>query len=296
MSFAQLKKGKKDFQALAAQMKTAGKGSFSKDERLWELTVDKSGVGQAIIRFLPAPTGHEFPYVLRYGHGFKNPTTNKWLIENCPTTLGQGTPCPICERNSELWNTGTETNKNIVRERKRQQSYYANIYVVNDPANPENNDKVFLFRFGSKIFEMITDKISPQFEEEAVNVFDFWEGANFRLRSTMVNKQRSYDKSTWDTSGPLFNCKDEDELNEKLEEVYNKEHNLLDLIAPKEFKTYEQLTTRLNQTLGVSAKPVQQEQQVEDDFPFEPDEQVVTEEKSLKMDDDLSEYADLLNS
>ena len=300
MSFANLKAKRKDFAGLAEQMKDAGKGGgYKKDERFWELPVDKSGTGSAVIRFLPAPADHELPYVLRYAHGFQNKTSGKWLIENCPTTMGQNTPCPICERNSELWNTGLESNKTIVRERKRGLSYFSNIYVVNDPVNPENNGKVFLFRFGPKIFEKITNKISPEFADETpVNVFDFWEGANFRLKAVKVAGQRSYDHSSWDTEGPLFKCASEDELNSKLEEVYNSEYSLKELVDPKEFKSYDQLMTRLNQTLGVAQV---QEQSVstsapqtsEDDLPFDPD---PVQDVGVKIDEDLADYERLLNA
>ncbi len=298
MSFASLKNNRKNFGDLAKQMKEGGQGGYKKDERFWELTVDKSGTGSAVIRFLPAPAGHEYPYVLRYAHTFQNKTNQKWLIENCPTSLGSDHPCPVCERNSELWNTGIESNKTIVRERKRKLSYYANIYVVNDPSNPENNDKVFLFKFGPKIYEKITNKISPEFEDEQpINVFDFWEGANFRLKAVKVSGQRSYDHSSWDNPSPLFkNCTDEDELNAKLEEVYNKEYPLKELVDPKEFKSYDQITTRLNQTLGSAVvQPQVTETSIpeEDDLPFDPTPSIDT---GIQMDEDLDEYNQLLNS
>jgi len=181
MSFKDMKsRSKKGFEKLNKELEKINTSNSSfKDDRIWKATQDKSGNGYAVIRFLPAPEGEDVPWVRRFNHGFKGP--GGWCIENCPTTIDGS--CPICEANSELWNSGTESNKNIARDRKRKLSYYANILVVSDSTHPENDGKVFLFRFGKKIFDKIQEAMNPEFEDEnPVNPFDFWEGANFKLK------------------------------------------------------------------------------------------------------------------
>ena len=246
MSFAALKKRRgSDIQDLAKRVKEQESSGFEKDSRFWELTKDKqTGLGEAIIRFLPESDGSDTPFVLRYNHGFKEEKTGRWFIENCPTTLGEN--CPVCESNSEYWNTGIDANKKISSARKRQKSYYSNIYVVSDPANPENNGKVFLYRYGVHIFKMISDTLTPEFDgDERVNVFDLWEGANFRLRATKnQNKQTTYEKSSFANPTPL---KDSDE---ELEQIWKQQHKLEDLIAPSEFKSSAELLSQFNRVIG----------------------------------------------
>ena len=305
MSFANLKKQSGSFAKIKERMAADKQGARSyKDDRFWSLTV-KDGVGSAIIRFLPPSEGEEIPYVLRYDHAYHNPLTKKWFIENCPSTIGQ--PCPLCTNNSEKWNSGIESEQQIARKRKRQKRYYANVYIVDDPAEPANNGKVFIYKFGPKIFDKISDKINPEFaDEESCDVFDLWNGANFRLRAHTVNGQRSYDKSTFDAPSALL---DDDA---ELEKVYNAQHKLQDLVTPKEFKTYAELEARFNNVEGVTAKvedhkipepvkarpqPVAQEVAEDDDIPFDtganPEPQKT--ENSGNVDELLAEYEELLN-
>lgn len=238
MSFANLKRNKGNFAELKEKMKAEQNQNSYQDDRIWNLTVDDHGNGSAVIRFLPPVEGESLPYAMRYSHGFKDPKTGKWFIENCPSTIGQ--PCPVCEANGVLWNTGDEANKNIARSRRRQTSYYANVYIVNDPAKPENNGKVFIYRFGVKIFEMIMDQIEPKFDDQTpCNVFDFWEGANFNLRAyNNQARQRSYDKSSFASPSQLL------PTDEEMEAVYNQQYKLQEFLAPTEFKTYEDLSKR----------------------------------------------------
>lgn len=305
MSFANLKKQSGSFAKIKERMAADKQGARSyKDDRFWSLTV-KDGVGSAIIRFLPPSDGEEIPYVLRYDHAYQNPMTKKWFIENCPSTIGQ--PCPVCTNNSEKWNSGIESEQAIARKRKRQKRYYANVYIVDDPAEPANNGKVFIYKFGPKIFDKISDKINPEFaDEEACDVFDLWNGANFRLRAHTVNGQRSYDKSTFDAPSALL---DDDA---ELEKVYNAQHKLQDLVTPKEFKTYAELEARFNNVEGVTVKvedheipepvkarpqPVAQEVDDSDDIPFDTGAKAETPkaETSGNVDELLAEYEELLN-
>ena len=167
------------------------------DERLWKPELDKSGTGSAVIRFLPAVDGEELPWVKVWKHAFQGPT-GKWFIENSLTTLNQKDP--VSEHNSELWNTGLESDKETARKQKRKLEYYSNIYVVSDPKHPENNGKVFLFRYGKKIFDKIMAAMQPEFEDETpINPFDFWEGANFKLKIRKVDGFWNYDKSEFDS-------------------------------------------------------------------------------------------------
>lgn len=240
MSFKDLKKrrGRKGTEQLAdeaAKMNKPG-GSFD-DDRFWKPTRDKSDNGFAVIRFLPAVANEDIPWVRIFSHGFQGPT-GKWYIENCPTTLGQ--KCPACEGNSELWNSGIEANKDIARRRKRRLQYISNVYIVSDPKNPENEGKVFLYKYGVKIFDKLMESMNPEFEDESpVNPFCFWEGANFKLKIRRVKGFVNYDKSEFEAASQLL---DADE--EALETLYKTQHSLQQFIATTEFKKYEVLKDR----------------------------------------------------
>lgn len=248
MSFANLKRNRDSLadkltKAIETTTQTAEAGSKD-DTRFWTATVDKSGNGMATIRFLPAPgvDGEDgLPWVRRFDHGFQGP--GGWFIDNCLTTTGD--KCPVCEHNSTLWNSGIEANKDIVRKQKRRLSYVANIYVVSDPAHPENDGTVRLFKFGKKIFDKISEAMNPEFADETpVNPFDLWDGANFKLKIRNVEGYRNYDKSEFAAQGALF---DDDD---KLEAVYKQEYSLKDFTDKKNFKPYEQLKARLDKVLG----------------------------------------------
>ena len=229
----------------AAEKLNGGTKSYT-DDRFWSPTVDKAGNGYAVIRFLPAPAGEDLPYTRYWDHGFKG-STGRWYIENSLTTIGQ--PDPVSELNTKLWNSGREEDKDIVRQRKRRLHYVSNILVVSDPSNPSNDGKVFLFKFGKKIFDKCTDVMQPQFQdEEPVNPFDFWGGANFKLKIRQVEGYRNYDKSEFEKPSALFNS-DEN----RLKEVYDKLHSLKDFTDPKNYKSYAELSAKLKQVLGDEA-------------------------------------------
>jgi hypothetical protein len=223
------------------------KSNFQKDEREWKPTVDKAGNGYAVIRFLPAPQGEDMPWVRIFNHGFQGPG-GKWYIENSLTTLNKQDP--VSELNSELWNSGVEANKEIARKQKRRLNYYANVLVVEDSANPDAVGQVYLYKFGKKIFDKIKDVMQPQFEDEnPVNPFDFWEGANFKLKIRQVEGYRNYDKSEFDSPSPLA----EDDAN--IEATWNKQHSLQGVIAPDQFKSYEELKSKLDLVLKGTTAP-----------------------------------------
>ena len=217
--------------------KTSGSG----DDRLWKPEVDKAGNGYAVIRFLPAPDGEDLPWAKLYTHAFQG--TGGWFIENSLTTLGQKDP--VSEHNSQLWNSGIESDKEIARKQKRKLSYYANIYVVKDSANPHNEGQVFLYKFGKKIFDKITAAMQPEFEDEdPINPFDFWVGANFKLKIKKVAGYWNYDSSEFDRQSALL---DDDDA---MEAIWKKEYSLAELVAPDQFKSYDELKKRLDYVLG----------------------------------------------
>lgn len=216
------------------------------DTRFWKPTRDKAGNGYAVIRFLPAKDGEDLPWVRYWDHGFKGPT-GLWYIENSLTSIGQDDP--VSEHNSVLWNSGRDEDKALAREQKRRLHYVSNVLVVSDPSNPENEGKVFLYKFGKKIFDKIMDVMQPQFaDEEPVNPYDFWEGADFKLKIRKVEGWVNYDKSEFSAPAPLFNG-DENQL----QEVYDKLYSLQDFLDPKNYKSYDELKAKLNKVLGVSA-------------------------------------------
>ena len=244
-SLSELRKNRGNFDSLMKEVEKIANPTNEKrgdDDRLWKPSVDKAGNGQAVLRFLPAPPGEELPWVRVYDHGFQGPT-GKWYIENSLTTINK--PDPLGELNSELWNSGIEANKEIARKQKRRLSYISNVLVVRDPSNPENEGKVFLYKYGKKIFDKIKDVMQPTFEDEKpVNPFDLWEGANFKLRIRQVEGYRNYDKSEFDGNTPL------DENEDKLEAIWKQTHSLAAFLDPSNFKSYDELKTKLNTVLG----------------------------------------------
>ena len=244
MSFANLKKQSKLGSLTAKLVKEVEKlntNGTSGDDRLWKLEVDKSGNGYAVIRFLPAPDGEDLPFVKLYSHAFQGP--GGWYIENSLTTLGSKDP--VSEYNSQLWNNGTDAGKDAARKQKRKLTYISNIYVVKDPANPENEGKVFLYKYGKKIFDKLTAAMQPEFEdEEAIDPFDFWQGANFKLKAKNVAGYRNYDSSEFTAVTPLL---DDDDA---LESVWKKENSLKEFIDADQFKSYDDLKKRLEYVLG----------------------------------------------
>ena len=245
MSFANLKRNKSNISKLIQAAESAGGGNEKKsygDDRLWKPSVDKAGNGFAILRFLPAAEGAELPWVRYWDHGFKGPT-GQWYIEKSLTSIGQQDP--VSEHNSELWDTGIEANKDTVRRQKRRLHYVVNALVVSDPANPQNEGKVMLYQFGKKIFDKIMDVMQPQFQDEdPINPFDFWAGANFKLKIRQVEGYRNYDKSEFASGTAL--SQDDDEL----EGYYNSMHDLTEFTDAKNYKTYDELKTKLDRVLG----------------------------------------------
>ena len=257
MSFANLKKQSKLGSLTAKLVKEVEKmnnNGATGDDRLWKLDVDKSGNGYAVIRFLPPPDKEDLPFVKLYSHAFQGP--GGWYIENSLTTLGQKDP--VSEYNSELWNNGTDAGKETARKQKRKLTYISNIYVVKDPANPENEGKVFLYKFGKKIFDKLTAAMQPEFEdEEAIDPFDFWQGANFKLKAKNVAGYRNYDSSEFAAVTPLL---DDDDA---LEAIWKKQYSLEEFVAADQFKSYDDLKKRLESVLRVGSTRIQQTEDLE---------------------------------
>ena len=249
MSFASLKKQSSLGSLTAKLVKEVEKTNkvSNGDERLWKPEVDKAGNGYAVIRFLPAPDGEDLPWVKMYSHAFQGP--GGWYIENSLTTLNQKDPCS--EFNTSLWNSGVESDKQIARNQKRKLAFYSNIYVVKDPANPENEGKVFLYKFGKKIFDKIMGAMQPEFEDETpLNPFDFWQGADFKVKIKKVAGYWNYDSSEFAAAAPLL--KDDDAL----EQLWKKEYSLSEIVAADQFKTYDELKKRLESVLRLNQTTV----------------------------------------
>ena len=295
MSFSNLKK-QSSLGSLTAklvqQVEKMNKGSNGVDDRLWKPEVDKAGNGYAVIRFLPAPDGEDLPWAKLYTHAFQG--TGGWYIENSLTTLGSKDP--VSEYNSQLWNSGVDSDKEVARKQKRKLSYYSNVYVVKDPSNPSNEGKVFLFRYGKKIFDKITAAMQPEFEDETpINPFDFWAGANFKIKIKKVAGYWNYDSSEFAAPAPLL---DDDDA---MEAVWKQEHSLAEIVAPDQFKSYEDLKKRLDYVLGLTVVPKKQDPEVaNEEFVQTPSEEravVDTTPSSVNPDEDeedaLSYFAKL---
>jgi predicted DNA-binding antitoxin AbrB/MazE fold protein len=247
LDFSQLKRDRSSVADLAAKLsKLTGNNERTTDDRMWYPNVDKAGNGYAVVRFLPTPKGEDVPFIRMWDHGFQGP--GGWYIENSLTTIGQNDP--VSEHNSRLWNSGNEADKEVARKQKRRLSFIANVLVIEDSLNPENNGKVRLFKFGKKIYDKLNEAMNPQFKDETpLNPFDFWEGADFRIKIRTVEGYRNYDKSAFDSASALF---DGDE--EKLKEVWESEHSLKEFLDPKNFKPYAELQAKLEKVLGLSAE------------------------------------------
>lgn len=257
-----------DFSQISSAFESiANPGQQSKnnyeDDRIWKPTPDKAGNATATIRFLPKHPDDELPWVKVFSHGFQGPG-GRWYIENSLTTLGESDP--VGELNSKLWNSGVEANKEIARKQKRRLHFYSNILVIADPANPENEGKVMLFRYGKRIFDKIMDKAKPTFEDEKpVNVFDLWEGANFKLRMKKVEGYPNYDSSSFSDPAPVAPS------DEAILEIVNKQYRLAEFLDRKNFKSYEELKTKLDQVLsGEGGVAASASDLVQEDIPSQP--------------------------
>ena len=289
MSFENLKRNRDQISKLVSAAEKVNGNTDTKsyaDERIWKPTVDKAGNGYAVIRFLPAPEGEELPWVRYWDHGFKGPT-GLWYIENSLTSIGQNDP--VGELNSRLWNSGIESDKEKARTQKRRLHYVTNIYIVSDPSNPDNEGKVFLYKFGKKIFDKIMDVMQPAFQDETpINPFDFWEGANFKLKIRNVEGYRNYDKSEFDSASQLAE-------DDQLESVYGKMHSLKEFTEPSNYKTYDELKAKLMRVLGeeatAGAYTVKEEVKINEPVPaYEP---MTAEQVDTSEDDTMSYFAKL---
>jgi hypothetical protein len=294
-------KNNKAFSTLLAAVEKAKNGTpANRDDQYWRCEQDKAGNGFAVIRFLPGKTDDDLPFVKTFSHGFQSPTTGKWFIEDCPTTIGQ--TCPVCTANNPLWATGAEKDKEVARKRKRKQAYIANVLVVSDPKNPDNEGKVFLFKFGPKIFDKIKDKIDPPKDEqgnlidpddEAMNPFDADEGANFKLKMRKVEGYANYDKSEFEKASSI-----------DFDSIKGQMHDLGQFVDPKNFKTYDELEKKFNTiwsgASGAAAAPKVQRDEEDDDKDFvkETVKKAATKpapkkEESSDDDDDLNYFRKL---
>lgn len=302
MSFAELKRNRTDLSKLVEQAKeTTGTTQTrqSDDPRFWQPTRDKAGNGYAVIRFLPGDAKAATPWIRYWDHAFKGPT-GQWYIEKSLTSIGQQDP--LSELNSKMWNSGIESDKGIVRQRKRNLRYVANVLIVSDPSNPENEGQVKLYRFGKKIFDKIMDSMQPQFPDETpVNPFDMWEGADFTVKIRKVEGYPNYDASSFKAPAAVPGS------DEELEALYNKQYDLNEWTDPTNYKTYDELKARLALVLGESAPRTQKQEaslELDDEIPdfpaaaasapaSAPAPVVATAEAASEDDDTMSYFAKL---
>lgn len=262
-NFSSLRKNRKSLiDKLADEVKKSANPAKNSgaDDRFWKLSVDaKTGIGYAKIRFLAAPKNEELPWARVFSHGFQGPS-GSWFIENCPTSL-ENRPCPVCKENNKLWNSGIESDKDVVRQRKRKLSFISNILVIEDKAHPENEGKVFLFKYGKKIHDKITELVEPQFPDQApANPFDFWEGCDFKLKAQKVAGYQNYDRSEFTEPSELFEGDDDAK-----ETLWGQEYSLIAFTQEDQFKSYEELSSRLTRALTGDSddRPASASEQIE---------------------------------
>ena len=286
-SFANLKRSSGNLDKLSKAIEKLNTSETpTKEDNFWKPEVDKAGNGYAVIRFLPQPSvdgDDALPWAKVFNHGFQGP--GGWYIENSLTTLNQKDP--VSEYNSQLWNSGIEANKEVARKQKRRLSYIANIYVVEDSKNPQNQGKVFLYKFGKKIFDKINEAMNPAFEDEKpLNPFDMWEGANFKLKIRKVEGYQNYDKSEFESPSALLND------DAKLEAIWKKEYSLKEFLLPENFKSYDELKARLDKVLGLDGSPVVAKTTVEQAKAM-PRKPVMADAGIAEDDDDLAYFSKL---
>ena len=291
MSFATLKKNSNSsFEKLTRELeKVASTEKNTGDDRLWKPELDKSGNGYAVIRFLPPPEGEELPWAKVFSHAFQGP--GGWYIENSLTTIGKSDP--VGDLNRKLWNSGRDSDKEIARKQKRKLSYFSNIYVVRDSLHPENEGRVFLFKYGKKIYDKIVAAMQPEFEDEKpINPFDFWTGADFKLKIRKLDGFWNYDKSEFAPQGTLGDFSDGE-----LEDIYSKSYSLTEFTADSNFKTYEDLEKRLGTVLAARKTVVDMEtEEVEEEViptPVAVQEEVKPKQSHDEESDTLSFFANL---
>lgn len=291
MSFSDFKKrSQNSIEDLQKKLESTEKKESYKDDRFWRPELDSASNGYAVIRFLPSSEGEDLPWAKYYSHGFQG--KGGWFIENCPTTIGG--KCPLCEVNNDLWNSGLESDKDIARQRKRRLHYVSNILVVTDPANPQNEGKIFLYKYGKKIFDKIQESMNPEFQDEdAVNPFDFWGGADFRLKVRKVAGFINYDKSEFSAPSALMDGDDT-----KLEELWKKQYALAEFTDPSNFKSYDELKKRLTEVLGGDVRATEMENRNTaedvDDSPAVSQDSPTTENSSGGEESDALSYFEKL--
>lgn len=254
VNFATFKKNSSNIDALASKIAKMNKGKTEEysgdDNRFWYPDVDKAGNGYAVIRFLPGPAvdgDDAAPFVKYFHHGFKTPK-GKWYIENSLTSLDKKDP--VGELNRRLWNSKIDEYVAIARKQKRKLNYISNIMVIEDSKNPENNGKIFLYRYGKKIFDKINEAMFPLFpDKQKFDPFNFWEGANFKLKIRNVSDFRNYDMSEFMSQSKLNNLSDEE-----LEKIWRMEYSLADFVSPDKFKSYDELKTKLDEAIGCDSE------------------------------------------
>jgi len=305
VDFAKLKaqSGQKSLDKLTSELnKISGKGTQEsfKDDRLWYPNVDKAGNGYAVIRFLPAPGEEDVPFVRLFEHGFKGPT-GSWYIENSLTTIGKQDP--VGEYNTQLWNSGLESDKEIARKQKRKLNFISNVYIITDQQNPENEGKVFLFKYGKKIFDKLNDVMNPSFpDQEPMNPFDLWSGANFKLKIRNLEGYRNYDKSEFAAPAPLSSD------DEEMEKIWKKSYSLKAFLDPSNFKPYDELKAKFNKVLGLDGSTVgvtaevARKKAAETDLPWQSEEATkaaaapkFAAKASSDDDEDMEEFFSKLN-
>lgn len=290
MSFADLKRNSaSNFDKLNKELeKLNTKNSYSSDDRYWKLSVDGAGNGFAVIRFLPSINVEDAPFVRKWNHGFKGPT-GLWYIENSLSTLGKDDP--VGESNSVLWNSGLESDKDIARDRKRKLKYISNILVIKDPENPENEGKVFLFEYGKKIFDKLNDAMNPEFEDEnPLNPFDLWSGANFKLKQRKVDGWPNYDKSEFDKVSVI------DDDDSKLEEIFNKCYDVKQEISEDKFKSYDELKAKFEKVIGSEPTPKQKEELADNREPAKEEKAKESNSKPMMESDDDDDDLDFFKN
>jgi len=295
VDFSKLKSnsGKKFLDELNKKLASvSGNDNKGSDDRFWSPTVDKAGNGYAVIHFLPPPPNEDVPFIRMFDHGFQGP--GGWYIENSLTTLGKNDP--VSEYNTKLWNSGVEANKEIARKQKRRLHFISNIYIVEDTGNPDNKGKVFLFKYGKKIFDKLNDAMNPQYpDDEAVNPFDLWAGANFKLKIRNVEGYRNYDKSEFDKAVPL---KDDDS---ELESIWKSEHSLQAFLEPSNFKSYDELKAKLNKVLDEDSGFSRSTKAIDEDLPWNeevaaPKQKEIAAPKISAIDDEDDESLEFFKS
>jgi hypothetical protein len=210
-----------------------------------------------VVRLVPNVESPERTLYHYYNHIWKSVLTNQLVSTLCPTTYGER--CPIDEYRSKVYQTKDEAKIKEINPIRRDEKWLANVYVVKDPTNPDNQGQVKILRFGKQIYNIIDQAMSGDDAEEfGARIFDLSDkGCNLRIKvDENQGGYANYTTSKFMSPSALEGAPD-------IDEIYAACKNLESL---QEHKSYEDIQKLLKvHFLGEEEAPVVNNYDLEDE-------------------------------